>query len=452
MKKVYWKLLTVVFVCVGLLMVVVPYTAKIMGITKKTIYGDRADGYVEDGEVKSSSYTWMYVTYNYEGVKKAVSFIYFDTRNIPKDAQIEEVKLKIYVYSIRGELKLFLYPVLFLRDTDWEYPHKPYTAKDANKENYDSMVTAGYYKKGREGWHEYLLPQTAVNKGGWTKFAIFPAPSPKGFKITFMTADSTYKPQLIVTYSTPDYYTLTVRTTPARCKVSVGGQTKISDEYGKATFRLEEGTYKVTVSKEGYKTKTVTVSLYEDKTIYVKLEKITKEYKLTIYTDPPNCWVKVTNKETWTANSGNEGKCEFILPEDSYTVTVSKEGYESKTHSFYLDSDKEFTYRLTPTIKRYTLRVYVDPIGATVEVGGQTKTVPSTGYVDFDLEEGSYVVTVYKDGYSTVTKEIELKEDTEIHITLTPERPEVAITHYMSIIGAGFLLLAIPCGVKGWLI
>ena len=275
MKKVYWKLLTVVFVCVGLLMVVVPYTAKIMGITKKTIYGDRADGYVEDGEVKSSSYTWMKVAYNYEGTKEAVSFIYFDTRDIPKDAQIEEVKLKIYVYSINP--KAYLCTVFFWQDSEWEYPHKPYTKEDAKRENYDKPVAYGLYTKYHsEGWHEYLLPQTAVNKGGWTKFAIFPVPTYKE-EVVFLTADSTYRPQLIVTYSTPDYYTLTVRTTPARCKVSVGGQTKISDEYGKATFRLEEGTYKVTVSKEGYKTKTVTVSLYEDKTIYVKLEKITKE-------------------------------------------------------------------------------------------------------------------------------------------------------------------------------
>ena len=156
--------------------------------------------------------------------------------------------------------------------------------------------------------------------------------------------------------------------------------------------------------------------------------------------------------DTWTANSGASGKCTFTLEEDQYYVTVSKDGYKAQTKIVTLDSNKDVYFTLEPEIQEYTLTVYVDPAGATVEVGGQTEIVPPSGVVEFTLEEGEYTVTVYKDGYNTVTRQVNLNQNVELHISLTPQRPDIAITHYMNVIGLTMLLLAIPCGVKGWLI
>ena len=74
---------------------------------------------------------------------------------------------------------------------------------------------------------------------------------------------------------TPKTYTLTVKTIPTYADVTIveTGDTKNSGTTG-AKFNLNHGTYTVRVEKEGYQTKTTTVTLNKDKTITVDLTEI----------------------------------------------------------------------------------------------------------------------------------------------------------------------------------
>ena len=432
MERRMWKILSVVFAGAGVLMLAVAYLPLLVPMDVHTFYGDRADGYIENGVPQPSDYTTLVIS------KTTVSFLYFDTSSIPDSATITSVKLKLKPKSVPANIV----PIVVYADLNWTYPHRPYIAGDEKLTHYNVGMSWFIYKI--YPWAQIPIPTKMVNKKGWTKYALI-APF---HTVTLYSADSDYKPELIITYTLPKYY-LTVKTNPSYCEVTVAGETKNSGTTG-ATFYLTEGTYKVTVSKEGYVTKTTTVYLHSDRTITVTLEPEVHEYTLTVYTSPAYCNVEVTDGDTWSANSGADGECKFTLEEGMYHVTVSKEGYKAQTQTVNLDSNKAVSFNLEPEVKEYVLTVYVDPIGATVEVGGQTKIVPSTGYVDFTLEEGEYTVTIYKDGYDTVTRQINLNQNMELHISLTPQRPDIAITHYVNIIGLTMLLLAIPCGVKGW--
>ena len=446
MNKKGWKILTVMFVGAGVIMLLGAYLPNILAMGTTTIKGDRADNYVINFKTLGSANSDYLYAQQY-GANNYISFMYFDIPSF--DGDITSAVLKFYVISV-GNTGNPGYPVqlTLFRDRDGIYPHRPLRVEDA------TALSSGKYEDsmdifvGNTGWKEIPLPLNWIEKGSCLKFAIFDQ-SPNSL-VQWFSADSSYKPYVVIEYYTPPpKHYLTVKTNPSYCSVTVAGETKNSGTSG-ATFYLTEGTYKVTVSKDGYKTKSTTVSLYSDKTITVTLEPEVHEYTLTVHTTPTHCTVEVMDGDTWTADSGASGKCTFTLEEDQYYVTVSKDGYKAQTKIVTLDSNKDVYFTLEPEIQEYTLTVYVDPAGATVEVGGQTEIVPPSGVVEFTLEEGEYTVTVYKDGYNTVTRQVNLNQNVELHISLTPQRPDIAITHYMNVIGLTMLLLAIPCGIKGW--
>jgi len=446
MDKKDWRILTVVFAVIGSLLLIASYQSVLFPTDVKMIYCNREDGYLKDGEPTSPYEQTLIVAKNDSKIPyTATSFLYFKTSTLPDNADITSAVIKIKVKDVKNTL---LAPFFILYDKERIHPHLPYISEDGEKSYYESS-SAGVVTRGDIGkWKSYKIPTGWINKDGWTKLALFAVY--QNHYIEFYSANSPYIPMLEVTYTIPKYH-LTVKTNPTYCDVTVAGETKNSGTSG-ATFYLTEGTYKVTVSKEGYVTKTVSVSLYSDKTITVTLEPIVKEYTLTVYTTPSYCTVEVTDGDKWSANSGSDGKCLFILEEGHYYITVSKEGYKAETKEVTLNSNKAIYVTLEEEIKEYSLIVHVNVIGATVEVGGQTKIVPSTGFVEFTLEEGTYTVTVYKDGYDTITREINLNQNVELHISLTPQRPDVAITYYMNLIGLTMLLIAIPCGIKGWIL
>jgi len=168
----------------------------------------------------------------------------------------------------------------------------------------------------------------------------------------------------------PPKYTLTVKTNPYYCDVTIGGHgTKNSGTTGAKFTGLIEGYYIVHVEKTGYESKNERVYMDRDKTITVTLEP--KTYTLTVKTNPT--YADVTIVETGdTKNSGTSG-AKFNLNHGTYTVRVEKEGYQTKTTTVTLNKDKTITVDLTeipptpPTIEiSYTLEV----VGATVTALG----------------------------------------------------------------------------------
>ena len=117
--------------------------------------------------------------------------------------------------------------------------------------------------------------------------------------------------------------------------------------------------------------------------------------------------------------------CTFppLAPGD-YTLTVEKAGYETITDTVTIIAGVTTTKSYTLTPSKGTLSITTSPTGATVKVGTETKTSPC----NFSLAPGTYIVTVSKSGYDTITDSITITagETTTKSYTLT--RSEVTIT------------------------
>jgi len=116
---------------------------------------------------------------------------------------------------------------------------------------------------------------------------------------------------------------------------------------------------------------------------------------LSVSTTPTAATVKV---DDMTKTS----PAKFSLPTGTYTVEISKPGYETITDSVTIETDKTVTKSYTLTLVKGTLSVSTTPTGATVKVDTETKKSPCS----FTLAPGTYTVTVSKPGYKTITDSV----------------------------------------------
>ncbi|MCB1794318.1 MAG: hypothetical protein KDJ70_07795 [Candidatus Competibacteraceae bacterium] len=129
-------------------------------------------------------------------------------------------------------------------------------------------------------------------------------------------------PVALVKQPEPSEYQLTVRADPADAQIRLRG---IRATY-RPGVRLPPGNYTVEVSRSGYETKQVAVRIVDgDVTVPVALTKQPElaQYRLLVRPTPSNARVRLVDS-SFTYRSGMK------LPPGSYTVEVSRSGYETK--------------------------------------------------------------------------------------------------------------------------
>ncbi|MDG4561006.1 MAG: CsgG/HfaB family protein [Candidatus Competibacter sp.] len=129
-------------------------------------------------------------------------------------------------------------------------------------------------------------------------------------------------PVALVKQPEPSEYQLTVRADPGDAQVRLRG---IRATY-RPGVRLPPGNYTVEVSRSGYETKQVAVRIVDgDVTVPVALVKQPElaQYRLLVRPTPSNARVRLVDS-SFTYRSGMK------LPPGSYTVEVSRSGYETK--------------------------------------------------------------------------------------------------------------------------
>ena len=122
-------------------------------------------------------------------------------------------------------------------------------------------------------------------------------------------------------------YMLTIKTIPSSCDVTANGETKDSGVSG-AVFYVENGVYPVSVAKSGYTTMTQSVTV-SGSAVTRTINLASHKYDLTVFTIPGDCEVTVAG--IGTQNSGSAGTTFVNLESGTYTITVSKDGYTTKT-------------------------------------------------------------------------------------------------------------------------
>ncbi|MDQ5910110.1 MAG: hypothetical protein QG599_2206 [Pseudomonadota bacterium] len=166
-------------------------------------------------------------------------------------------------------------------------------------------------------------------------------------RVTVRLADSDMTmPVKLVREPEPQQYRLTVRTEPSDARVQLSG---IRTAY-RPGVALAPGSYTVQVSRSGYESQRVTVRIADsDVTVPVTLIKAPEpvkptQYRLTVRTSPANARVRLVNS-SFTYRSG------VLLPPGSYTVEVSRRGYETRQTSVrVIDSDVTESVTLEQTV------------------------------------------------------------------------------------------------------
>lgn len=133
-------------------------------------------------------------------------------------------------------------------------------------------------------------------------------------------------------------YFLRVIRTPSNAKVKIL-KVKPSYDYNQDRVMLKRGTYQIKVSKDGYKPKTISVTIpTHHRSITVNLERVIKRYSLYVNTEPVDAIVRFQSGVLFSSGSR--------LEEGDYTLLVSKKCYGTRKISTTLSSNKSVTISL----------------------------------------------------------------------------------------------------------
>jgi|GEM_PF-5701682 len=130
-----------------------------------------------------------------------------------------------------------------------------------------------------------------------------------------------------------------------------------------------------------------------------------------------NAKVQVQAVNDPTKYTDSNGLVEFELEKGNYRIIVSKNGYQTKEISVYLDKDKylEICLEKIEEKKEGYLKIKVKDCdtdewikGARVEVDGKVGYTDSNGLAEFKLKEGLYEIQIEKEGYVKEKETVEL--------------------------------------------
>lgn len=230
-----------------------------------------------------------------------------------------------------------------------------------------------------------------------------PVSVPRGSTVTYSVAAEGYETKsdsvqvdedtnLQVTLSKVKV-TITITPTPddAQVKLNEVVQSSITVDYGTSV------TYEV--SKQGYVTKSETITATETKTIPITLEE--DNVTFTITPTPPSATVKI-NQVAQSSITVKRG--------ESVEYSVEKEGYETTTDTYQVNEDTTLPVTLTP--KNFTITVNPTPSDATVILNSEERKSVTLAYGTV------WAYTVSKQGYQTAKDNNTTLEDQTIDVVL----------------------------------
>lgn len=194
-----------------------------------------------------------------------------------------------------------------------------------------------------------------------------------------------------------------------------------TDEVGQVVFAsIPVGVTAYTVTALGYDTKNGSITVNEtgsSETITITRQTGNATITVTNGTDPiSGTTVSISGLPAWTATTNEVGKVAFTsLPTGSYTVTLSKEGYNTATTTLTIANGQETVVEVHLVKKLGDVLVAVrdtstntplPTVTATLTGNDVNLTVTTDVYgvvIIPDLPDGTYSLTVTKAGYSSIT-------------------------------------------------
>ncbi len=217
-------------------------------------------------------------------------------------------------------------------------------------------------------------------------------------------------------------------------EISINGTTITTDASGIASIALDDGTYEYTITANGYAPHTGEVTISgEDAEVNVTL---TSVYELTFVVnneagDPIEGAFVVIGENFFTTDANGQITVEAL--NGTYYYTVTKADYEMVSGEVTVDGadvTENVTLRLVYFVY-FTVNDEDDnPIeGATVTVEDSTLTTTASGETQIELPNGTYQVSISKDGYETVSDEFTVQNaGLDISVTLPMVQNDYTVT------------------------
>lgn len=177
------------------------------------------------------------------------------------------------------------------------------------------------------------------------------------------------------------------------------------------TGNIKSGEHRVKIVKSMYKAHEQQVTVSDDKTAEVNVQLVPNFSTVTLTTDE--------DSEIWVDGSRRgKGRWSGPLEIGNYTVETKRESHRTMSEVVQINSVEERTIELkAPTPIYGSLEISSTPLRATIYIDGVE--VGETPLMKSDVLVGTRRVAFRKDGYLSVDKTVEVKENTENSISVS---------------------------------
>jgi hypothetical protein len=242
----------------------------------------------------------------------------------------------------------------------------------------------------------------------------------------------------------------------AGASVTVGTETKMTDENGLTVFARPNGDFSYSVSKYGFSPETGAFTVASaSQTIDVILTML-PHYDVTFHVTSgvnniEGASIAITGVGTILTNM--DGNAVFSMIDGVYNYTITKTGYEVKTGTTTV-AGSQYTIEET-LVPIFAVTIHVTTggnnlEGATVTVGTQSVNTNANGNAVFNRADGTYAYTVTKPGYNAESGDFTVSGGPlTVEVVMTPVLYEV--TFHTTAVGNNLegVLISIDNGASG---
>lgn len=246
----------------------------------------------------------------------------------------------------------------------------------------------------------------------------------------FITAGQT----VVVTGNFVRKSMLDIRTNPSSAQIFLDG-----NYVGVSPIQVEvqPGQHTVLATKAGYAPaqQSFTISPGETRTITLNLNP--EQATLNIFTVPSGASIYVNNQYRGIAPPS--GLSLNVAP-GTYTITARLTNYQDASFTVTVDPGevRRIDLTLIPIVRKGTLNIFTNPVGATIYVDGNYVGVSRTGGLSVQVDPGIHTIIAQLADYqeSSISVNISSGETRRVDITLIPVVKKGVVRVYTNPVGA----------------
>ena len=220
-------------------------------------------------------------------------------------------------------------------------------------------------------------------------------------------------------------------------QISINNSIYTTNEVGRVTIPLQNGTYPYTIRRAGYEDYTGTLNVYgADTNTAITMKYILYNVEFTVKgKDSALVSGALIVIDDTQITTNEEGVATINLPNGSYEYTVTADDYDLYSGQIIVSNAnlqeevqlQEKTYLVTIVVTNQNNGTAIQ--GATVTIGEKEETTNSSGIANFNLPNGTYNYVINRNGFAVSMGEFQvLNQNVTYPVQLTPIVFDVTFT------------------------